>query len=187
MAASGGQGHGHLGRIDVDALAANVAQARLGAADLPQFLQVMLLNVEHLRDAYLGVHFGKAQNLRLELRRQLTEALTGVDLLITPTTPTVAGELADEAQSDDEMLARMSIEAVFNTCALDLTGHPALTVPAGTGAHELPVGLQLIGAHFDESRLYRAAFAFEAAASPDRRAAVLARAAADGEPASAIA
>jgi amidase len=162
MASSGGQGFGHLGRIDVDAIAAAAAQSRLGAADLPPFLHVMLLTVEHLRDAYLGVHFGRAQNLRLELRRQVTEALASVDLLITPTTPRVAFELADGAQTDDEMLARMSIEAVFNTCALDLTGHPGLTVPAGTGEHGLPVGLQLIAAHFNEELIYQAAFAFEA-------------------------
>jgi Asp-tRNA(Asn)/Glu-tRNA(Gln) amidotransferase A subunit family amidase len=40
-------------------------------------------------------------------------------------------------------------------------GHPALTVPAGTGAHDLPVGVQLIGRRFDEMTLYQAGFAVE--------------------------
>ncbi|HWF71953.1 MAG TPA: amidase family protein [Solirubrobacteraceae bacterium] len=161
MVGSGGQGVGHLGRIDVGAMAATGAQTRLGAADLPPFLHVMLLTVEHMRDAYLGVHFGRAQNLRLELRRQVAAAFAGADLLITPTTPATAFALADGPLDDAAMAARMNIEAVFNTCPLDLTGHPALTVPAGTGAHGLPVGLQLIGRHFDEERIYQAAFAFE--------------------------
>jgi amidase len=164
---SGGQGIGHLGRIDVDAMAATVAQTRLGAADLPPFLQVMLLTVEHMRNAYLGVHFGRAQNLRLELRRQVAAALAEVDLLVSPTTPSVAFELANEALSDDEMASRMGIEAVFNTCALDLTGNPALTVPAGTGANGLPVGLQLIGRHFEEEQINQAAFALEEATPTD--------------------
>lgn len=61
----------------------------------------------------------------------------------------------------------MGIDAVLNTCPLDLTGNPALTVPAGTGAHGLPVGLQLIGRHFEEERIYQAAFAFEGAQGGD--------------------
>jgi amidase len=55
-----------------------------------------------------------------------------------------------------------SIGAVANTCALDLTGHPALSVPAGTGAHDLPVGLQIIGPRFADALVYQAGFAFEA-------------------------
>lgn len=163
---SGGQGVGHLGRIDVETLAANTAAGRLGAADLPPFLQLALLTVEHLRDQYLGVHIGKAQNLRLELRRQVSAALTGVDLLITPTIPHVATELLDRAALPGEMAERAGLSAVANTCALDLTGHPALTVPCGSGEHGLPVGLQLVGRHFDEERLYQAAFAFETATGP---------------------
>jgi amidase len=166
MVTSGGQGIGHLGRVDVETMAATVAQNRLGANDLPPFLHVMLLTVEHMREAYLGVHFGKAQNLRLELRRQVAQSLADVDLLITPTTPTLPFALADGALDDDALAARMAIETVFNTCALDLTGHPALTVPAGTGAAGLPVGLQIIARHFDEARIYRAAFACEADRAP---------------------
>jgi Asp-tRNA(Asn)/Glu-tRNA(Gln) amidotransferase A subunit family amidase len=46
---------------------------------------------------------------------------------------------------------------------LDLSGHPALTVPGGTGQHELPLGLQIIGAPFGDDRGYQAGFALEAA------------------------
>lgn len=163
MYVSGGQGIGHMGRIDVEAMAAAVASGRLGAADLPPMLQMALVTTEFLRDKYLGVHIGKAHNLRLELRRQVTAALAGVDLLITPTIPHVATELLDRPARPGEMAQRAGLSAVANTCALDLTGHPGLTIPCGTGAHGLPIGLQLIGPHFGEEVLYRAAFAFEAA------------------------
>ena len=77
MVASGGQGYGHLGRIDVAALAAAAAQSRLGGDDLPPMLKASLVTVDYLQDAYLGLHFGKAQNLRLELRRQIDELFGG--------------------------------------------------------------------------------------------------------------
>jgi amidase len=163
MVGSGGQGYGHLGRIDVGALAATTAQNRLGANDLPPMLQRGLITVDYLKDAYLGLHFGRAQNLRLELRRQIEQALGGVDLLITPTTATPPFELLDRRAELSEMATRPAAGAVVNTCPLDLSGHPALTVPSGTAEDDLPVGLQIIGARFAEEQVYRAGFAFEAA------------------------
>jgi amidase len=165
MLGSGGQGTGHLGRIDVERLATNVAQARLGAADLPPALTGILVTAEYLRDAHLGVHFGRAQNLRLELRRQIDEALARVDLLVMPTATQVAFELLDRQAEPGEMAERAGLEPLGNTCPLNLSGHPALTVPAGLGEHGLPVGLQFVGRHLDECRIYEAGSAFEASAS----------------------
>jgi amidase len=163
MLDSGGAGYGHLGRIDVAATATLAAQLRTSADDLAAVEKLMLMTAEHLRDAYLGTHYGKAQNLRLELRRQVGQALAGVDLLLTPTTPTVAWELLDSPVGMVELVGRISGDSILNTCALDLTGHPALTVPAGTGEHGLPVGLQLIGPRLGEARLYQAGAVVEAA------------------------
>jgi amidase len=100
----------------------------------------------------------------LELRRQTAAALAQVDLMATPTIPTVAFELLDRRAGPGEMAERMqlSMGATTNTMPLDLTGNPALTLPCGTGDHDLPVGLQLVGPHFGEEMVYRAAFAFEA-------------------------
>ncbi len=160
-----GQGYGHMGRIDLATMAVTAAQERLGADDLPMFIKAILINAAYMRDEYLNQYYGKAQNLRLELRRQVDEQLSACDVLITPTTPTVANELFNGRVTEEAMLSRFmeTISAVLNTCALDLTGHPGLTVPAGTGADDLPVGLQLIGRRFDEMSLYKAAFAFEGA------------------------
>jgi amidase len=163
MAVSLGQGYGHLGRVDVNLLANTAAQTRFGARDLPLMLRTMLLTVEHLREQYLGVHFGKAQNLRLELRRQIDSALSEVGLLITPTTPTGPFELLDRRATEEEMAQRPGMNSVLNTCPLDLSGHPALTVPCGTCEHGLPAGLHIIGPRFGEELIYQAGFAFEAA------------------------
>jgi amidase len=163
MVASGGQGVGHLGRIDVEKLATNVAQARLGAQDLPPMLKSSLIAAEYLREAYLGVHFGRAQNLRLELRRQIEAALADVDVLIMPTMTKVAFELLNDRAAPGVMEERSGTDFVGNTAPLDLSGHPALTVPCGLGEHGLPVGLQIVGRHLDEYRLYEVGSAFEAA------------------------
>jgi amidase len=98
------------------------------------------------------------------LRQQVVAALADVDVLVTPTAARVAFELLDRRADPGEMAARMgeSMGAVSNTMQLDLSGHPALTVPCGTGEHDLPIGLQIIGAHFAEDRCYQVGFALEA-------------------------
>jgi amidase len=165
MTHSYGQGYGHMGRIDPHVLATMAAQSRLGADDLPLYLQANMIGAAWMRERYQLQYYAKAQNLRIELRKQVDAALGGVDVLLTPTTPTVALRLLDRKATESEFLERFggSFSAVLNTSPLDLTGHPALSVPCGTGEHELPVGLQIIGPRFGEMEVYRAGFAFEAA------------------------
>jgi amidase len=165
MSITHGVGFSHLGRVDPVVTAAWAAQTMLQADDLPPMLQSTIIGTEHILERYQGVPFAKAQNLRLELRRQVMAALDEVDLLVTPTTCQVAFELLDRRAEPGEMGLRMqqSMGAVANTMQLDLTGHPALSVPSGTGEHDLPVGLQIIGPHFGEELCYQAGFAFEAA------------------------
>jgi amidase len=88
-----------------------------------------------------------------------------VDVLVTSTTPTGPFRLLEEPTTDEALLAGMRLDATFNTSPLDLSGHPALTVPCGTCEDDMPVGMQIIGAHFDEMTVYRVGFAAEAAFS----------------------
>jgi amidase len=125
----------------------------------------MMFVAEHVNSRYDGVPFVKGHNLRLELRRQVDAALSGVDVLITPTIPTVAHELLTERAGPGAFLSgggRVG-KATANTSPTDLTGHPSLTVPCGTGEAQLPVGLQLIGPRYAEQLLYQVGFAFEQA------------------------
>ncbi|MFC7401608.1 amidase family protein [Citricoccus sp. GCM10030269] len=163
MADSGGAGYFHKGRIDPAMTAAMATQVRTSFNDLAVQSRLSFLLGEHMREEYLGVHYAKAHNLRLELGQQVDAALHDRAALLTPTVPVVAPKLSRERHSFTGMLPRLGGPSVLNTCATDLTGHPALTVPTGSGDHGLPVGLQLIGQSFDESTLYRAGAVLEEA------------------------
>jgi amidase len=62
-----------------------------------------------------------------------------------------------------EVIMQHSWEQIGNTCPFNVTGHPAISIPCGLGEGDRPVGLMLIGKHWQESTLYRAAHAFEQA------------------------
>jgi amidase len=157
MWASLGQGFGHLGRANPDLVAAAAQQAALDRQDR----RASALAYEHLRQACLGAPLARVQNLRLELRRQVDGLFDGVDLLVTPTTVTGPPELelADSSGSDRRVAEEVLRRIITNTAALNLTGHPALTVPFSTVEHDLPAGVQVIGRRFDEQSVYRAGFA----------------------------
>ena len=80
--------------------------------------------------------------------------------LVTATTPMKAFRLLTEQPSTREMAARAGAMCQ-NTYPLNVTGHPAMSVPIGRGEHGLPIGLQLIGPYFSESRLLSVAQALE--------------------------
>ncbi|GGA66596.1 amidase [Pseudoclavibacter endophyticus] len=163
MIDSAGAGYFHRGRIDPQALSTYSAQYRTSPRLVPVLTQLNLLAAEHLRDHYHGAHYAKAQNLRIELTRQLDEATADGRVLLTPTTTTVATELSTERHSFVEVISRIGGTSVLNTCPTDLSGHPSLSVPSGTGANDLPVGLQLIGGDSSEATLYAAGAVIEAA------------------------
>jgi len=152
----------HLGRIDPQTVAVLAAQGRSGGDDLPPLLRMMMLTEAHVQAAYDGLPFVKGHNLRLALRRQVDAALGVYDVLVTPTTPTVAHELFTDRVTLTEFMGR-SVTATRNTGPLDQTGHPALTVPCGTGEGGLPVGLQIIGPRYGEKLCYQVGYAFEGA------------------------
>lgn len=172
MADCFGQGHGHLGRIDMDRMAATACRQRSEGRQLPAFpfgSRAMAFAFQHVRETASGVPFGRAHNLRLELRRQIDDALAVADVLITPTARTGPVEMAALRPADESLEARLArgvsefAKGMSTTCPANLTGHPALTLPSGAGDNDLPSGLQIIGRRFDEHTVYRAGFAFEAA------------------------
>ena len=93
------------------------------------------------------------------LRAAYDEALAGVHLLLMPTLPLKATLLPPPDASREEYDAR-ALGMISNTCPFDVTGHPAVTVPAGMSAG-LPVGMMLIGRHWEDGTVLRAADAFQ--------------------------
>jgi aspartyl-tRNA(Asn)/glutamyl-tRNA(Gln) amidotransferase subunit A len=103
---------------------------------------------------------------------EFDRALQGVDVLLTPTLPIVATEIGQREViiGDYEESVRSALTRF--TGPTDLTGHPSLSLPCGATASGLPVGLQLVGRHFDEASLYRFGHAYEEAMAQDNQAAV---------------
>jgi amidase len=110
---------------------------------------------------YRGHYYAKAQNLARQLRAAYDAVLKDYDLLAMPTLPVTATPLPEENAPIPEILQR-AFEMLPNTAPFDVTGHPAMSLPCGL-ADGLPVGLMLIGEHYDEKIIYRAAHAYEQA------------------------
>jgi amidase len=130
---------------------------RKRADELPATLKNSMLLGEYMTRTYHGRYYAKAGNLRRQLRAAYNQVLSEYDLLLMPTTPATAPPLPAQDAPPGESLAR---GLAVNTPQFNVTGHPAMSVPCGMSAG-LPVGMMLIGRHFDESTIYRAAYAFE--------------------------
>ena len=87
--------------------------------------------------------------------------LSSYDLLLMPTTPMKATPLPERASGLD-LWTQRAFEMLANTAPFDVSGHPSMSIPCGM-SDGLPVGMMLTGRHFEESTIYRAAGAFEAA------------------------
>tara|TARA_A100001037_G_scaffold229041_1_gene207158 strand:+ start:345 stop:1859 length:1515 start_codon:yes stop_codon:yes gene_type:complete len=112
---------------------------------------------------YGSKYYGKAINITRRLRRAYDEVLGVYDLILMPTLPVKATPLPEVGAGVIENVDR-AMEMFGNTVSADITHHPAMSIPCGM-RDGLPVGLMLVGKHYDEETIYRAAFAFEQAAN----------------------
>jgi len=128
--------------------------------DMPHNVRVLLLFGRYL-ERYNGYYYGKAKNMTRRLCAAYDEALTNYDLLLMPTTPSKATpSVSSPAEASIEEVMQHSLNGITNTCQTNATGHPAMSLPCGE-RDGLPIGVMLIGKHFDELNIYRAAYAFE--------------------------
>jgi hypothetical protein len=88
----------------------------------------------YLHELSANAVYARLHNLRLRVRRELSAALERYDLLLTPTVPITAPRLLEGPASFVEIAARTSAALCFNTAPLNLSGHPALSVPSGADA-----------------------------------------------------
>ncbi len=115
----------------------------------------ILVGTYALSAGYYDAYYKKAQQVRRLIKQDFTQCFDEVDILAGPTTPGPAFGLGEK--SDDPV--SMYLEDIY-TLAVNLAGLPAMSVPAGF-VGGLPVGLQLIGRHFDESRLLNVAHQYQ--------------------------
>jgi amidase len=137
------------------------ANWRSRADELSLSLKISMLSGEFFIKHHRGHFYAKCQNLGRQLRAAYDAALAEHDLLLLPTLPLKATKLPAADAAGGEILQR-AFEMIGNTAPFDVTGHPAMSVPCGLG-DGLPIGMMLVGKHWDESTIYRAAHAFEQA------------------------
>ena len=115
-----------------------------------------MLGTYALSSGYYDAYYRKAQQVRTLIKKDFEDAFKTVDVLITPTAPTPAFKIGEKTADP----LQMYLSDIF-TISVNLAGVPAVSVPCGFTSGNLPVGLQIIGNHFDEESLFRIAYAYE--------------------------
>jgi aspartyl-tRNA(Asn)/glutamyl-tRNA(Gln) amidotransferase subunit A len=115
-----------------------------------------------LSAGYYDAYYLQAQKVRTLIKKDFDDAFAaGVDVILTPATPSAAFGVADKEMSSDPV--KMYLNDIF-TVTVNMAGLPGISVPAGLNDQGLPLGLQLIGRPFDEETLFRTAHVVEQAA-----------------------
>jgi aspartyl-tRNA(Asn)/glutamyl-tRNA(Gln) amidotransferase subunit A len=118
----------------------------------------IILGTFVLSSGYYDAYYLRAQKVRTLIKQDFEKAFSKVDVILSPTSPTPPFRLGEK--SNDPL--SMYLSDIF-TITANLAGIPGISVPCGKTPEGLPVGLQLLGKHFDEARLLRVAHAFESA------------------------
>jgi aspartyl-tRNA(Asn)/glutamyl-tRNA(Gln) amidotransferase subunit A len=116
----------------------------------------IMLGTYVLSAGYYEAYYLKAQKVRTLLARDFENAFKRVDAIVTPTCPTAAFKLGEKV---DDPLA-MYLADIYTVTA-NLVGIPGISVPCGETKEKLPIGLQILGKHFDEAKILRVARTFE--------------------------
>jgi aspartyl-tRNA(Asn)/glutamyl-tRNA(Gln) amidotransferase subunit A len=124
----------------------------------PEVKRRIMLGTYALSAGYYDAYYKKGQQVRTLIKRDFDEAFRTVDVIATPTAPTAAFKIGEK--SSDPL--QMYLSDIF-TISVNLAGIPGISVPCGFTSGNLPIGLQLLGKHFDEESLLHAAFAYEQA------------------------
>jgi aspartyl-tRNA(Asn)/glutamyl-tRNA(Gln) amidotransferase subunit A len=147
-------------RVDADdAAAMNTATRTAGFG--AEVKRRIMLGTYALSAGYYDAYYAQAQRVRTMVVQAFERAYTSFDVLLGATAPTTAFRLGDKV--DDPMAMYMN-----DICTIpsNLAGHPALSVPFGTGADGLPVGVQVLAPALAEGLLFEVARSVESAAPP---------------------
>ncbi|MCX8027743.1 MAG: Asp-tRNA(Asn)/Glu-tRNA(Gln) amidotransferase subunit GatA [Thermodesulfovibrionales bacterium] len=115
----------------------------------------IMLGTYALSSGYYDAYYKKAQEVRTLLKTDFEKAFKNVDLILTPTSPTVAFKIGEKSNNP----LQMYLSDIF-TISINLAGLPAISIPCGF-AHDMPVGLQIIGRYFEEPLILQVAYAYE--------------------------
>lgn len=118
----------------------------------------IIIGTYALSSGYYDAYYKKASQVRTLIMDDFKKAFESCDLLLSPVSPSPAGVIGENA--DDPL--KLYLSDIF-TISANLAGLPALSVPCGFTKENMPVGLHLMGRHFDEETLLKAAYTFEQA------------------------
>jgi aspartyl-tRNA(Asn)/glutamyl-tRNA(Gln) amidotransferase subunit A len=121
----------------------------------------IMLGTYALSAGYYDAFYGKANQVRRLIQKDFEEAFSKCHCVVSPTSPTTAFRLKEKMEDP----LKMYLSDIF-TLPVNLAGLPGLSLPSGLDEGRLPIGLQLIGKHFDEAQLLHIAHAFERARGP---------------------
>jgi aspartyl-tRNA(Asn)/glutamyl-tRNA(Gln) amidotransferase subunit A len=129
----------------------------------PEVKRRIMLGTYALSSGYYDAYYAQAQKVRTKIAEDFTRAFESFDFVVTPTSPTVAFKLGE--RTGDPLAMYLSD---YCTVPMPLAGIPAISIPSGTaqpdgGGPELPVGFQIAGPAFSDSRMLDAAYALERA------------------------
>lgn len=130
----------------------------------PEVKRRIILGTYALSSGYYDAYYKKAQQARTLIKQDFDEAFKKVDVIVTPTSPTPAFKIGEK--TDDPL--QMYLSDIF-TISINLAGVPGISIPCGFTSNNLPIGLQLIGKHFDEETLLKTAYAYEQATDWHKR------------------
>lgn len=116
----------------------------------------IILGTYVLSSGYYDAYYKKAQKVRTIIKQEFAKLFEKYDLLLTPTSPTVAYEIGTKSSNPLEMYL-----ADLCTVSVNIAGLPGISIPCGVDKAGLPIGLQLIGKPFGEETIIQAAYTYE--------------------------
>ncbi len=116
----------------------------------------IILGTYTLSSGYYDAYYKKAQQVRTLIKRDFEKAFKTVDAIVTPTSPTAAFKAGEKAGDP----LQMYLSDIF-TISVNLAGVPGISIPCGFTSNNLPIGLQIIGKHFDEETILKVSYAYE--------------------------
>ncbi|KAL3857306.1 hypothetical protein ACJMK2_011987 [Sinanodonta woodiana] len=128
--------------------------------DMSETFKGAVLFGAFIQKNYQNKFYSKAQNLNIMLTAAYNKVLEEYDVLLMPTSTYTASKLPKKDSTLKERL-KMDSGMELNCIPFNCTGHPAITINAGTSIYGLPVGLMIVGRHFDEVKVLQIAYAYE--------------------------
>ena len=122
----------------------------------PEVKRRIILGTYVLSSGYYDAYYKKAQQVRTLVMNEFNKAFEKYDVILTPTSPTVAFDIGSKSDNPLEMYL-----ADICTVSVNIAGLPGISVPCGVDSQGMPIGMQLIGNKFQEETILNAAYTFE--------------------------